>query len=266
MKRRSTNTALVATLVMVVLAVLAPMSIAKPNSNAELTQLKVYNATSNEVFVWWNSETPNARQISVTDQTGGHPQVKIPNIFSRGEKGQIALPAGYTITIASTSGSPVLNGTITFDCIPVCPCGGGGSQPPCPQVGTGFNLPTQLVNGVNQAEFALNTIFESVDISCVNGANSKLEMEVKGGTPQWIDPVTKNPVIHIKNGSVDVAARVDDNCSRLGVFPFNATDCIKTPNPPCGQPICFHKQRDCQLDRKGQGGTVTIVIKGFEAL
>jgi hypothetical protein len=260
------KTALLATLVMMVLAVLTPMSIAKPTANAALTELKVYNATSNTVQVWWNSETPNARQIAVTNQNGQRLTVKIPNIYSRGEKGAIEVPAGDTVTIASTAGNGVLNGTITFDCIPICPCGPGTSFPSCPQVGEGFNLPTALPNGVDQAEFALNTIFESVDISCVNGANTKLEMEVKGGTPQWIDPVTKNPVSNIANGPVNVSARTDDNCARLGVFPFNATDCIKTPNPPCGQPICFHKQRDCQLDRKGQGGTVTIKIKGFESL
>ncbi len=235
-----------------------------PSAQAQPTQLLVYNSTSTPVDVWFNSENPFANNISVRE--GAHKyQVRIPSIFTRGEKGVFTLPAGRTVTIDRISGGDVLNGTITFDAIPVCPCGGSG-QPPCPQLPGDFKLPTKLVNGVNQCEFALNTGFESIDISCVNGAHSNTAMAVQGGTPVWKNNVTNQPVSRIQNGLVDVAKKIDMNCSAVGVFPFNATDCIQTPNPPCGQPFCFHTVRDCQLDRKGSGGTVTIIITGFEVL
>ena len=231
------------------------------------TELKVYNSTSTAVEVWWNSENPFANNINVrgTDGGGRKYPVRIPSNFSRGEKGVFTLPAGKTVLIDRSTGGDVLNGTITFNCIPVCPCGGSG-QPPCPQLPGDFPLPTKLVNGVNQCEFALNTGFESVDISCVNGANSNTAMAVEGGTPVWKNNVTNQPVTRIQNGLVDVAKKIDTNCSAVGVFPFNATDCIQTPNPPCGQPFCFHTVRDCQLDRQGSGGTVTVIITGFEVL
>ncbi len=235
-----------------------------PQAQAAVTVLKVYNSTSTAVDVWFNSENPFANNINV--RQGGHKlPVRIPSIFTRGEKGVFTLPAGQTVTIDRTSGGNVLNGTITFNCIPVCPCGGSG-QPPCPQLPGDFPLPTKLVNGVNQCEFALNTGFESVDISCVNGANSNTAMAVEGGTPVWKNNVTNQPVTRIQNGLVDVAKKIDTNCAAVGVFPFNATDCIQTPNPPCGQQFCFHTVRDCQLDRKGSGGTVTVIITGFEVL
>jgi len=230
------------------------------------TALKVYNSTNSEVEVWWNCENPFANNITVHD--GNHVlPVRVPSNFTRAEKGVFNLPAGATATITRNSGGSTMSGTITFDCIPVCPCGGSG-QPPCPVLPAGFRLPERLVNGVNQAEFTLNppSNFESVDISCVNGANSRILMELVGGSPVWQNPATHQPVSKIVNRMVDVAARRDENCAEVGVFPFNASDCIQTPLPPCGQPICFHAVRDCQLDRQGSGGTVTIVIAGFDAL
>lgn len=240
-----------------------------PQVQANKTVLQVYNSSSTAVDVWWNSETPSANNINVRGADGGGRKypVRIPSNFARGEKGVFTLPAGKTVIIDRTAGGDLLNGTITFNCIPVCPCG-GDNQPPCPQLPGDFPLPTKLVNGVNQCEFALNTAsrFESVDISCVNGANSNAAMAVEGGTPVWKNNVTNQPVSRIQNGLVDVAKKIDTNCSAVGVFPFNATDCVGTPNPPCGQPFCFHTVRDCQLDRQGSGGTVTVIITGFEVL
>ena len=235
-----------------------------PQVTANKTILKVYNSTSTPVDVWWNSENPFATNINVRDGSRKIP-VRIPSNFARGEKGVFTLNAGQTVIVDRSTGGDVLNGTITFNCIPVCPCG-GASQPPCPQLPGDFPLPTKLVNGVNQCEFALNTGFESVDISCVNGSNSNTAMALEGGTPVWKNNVTNQPVSRIQNGLVDVAKKIDTNCSAVGVFPFNATDCIQTPNPPCGQPFCFHTVRDCQLDRQGNGGTVTVIITGFEVL
>lgn len=237
-----------------------------PQTQANKTILKVYNSTSTAVDVWWNCENPFATNINVRDGSRKIP-VRIPSNFSRGEKGVFTLNAGQTVIVDRSTGGDTLNGTITFNAIPVCPC--GGTLPsPCPQLPGDFPLPTKLPNGVNQCEFALNTPsdFESVDISCVNGSNSNTAMAVEGGSPVWKNNVTNQPVSRIQNGLVDVAKKIDTNCSAVGVFPFNATDCIQTPNPPCGQPFCFHTVRDCQLDRKGHGGTVTVIITGFEVL
>jgi hypothetical protein len=226
------------------------------------TELRVYNSSSQSVDVWWNGTNPTADNLTVKTLNGRPVTVAVPGTFGGG-KGVFTLAPGQTVSVARTNGGTVLNGTITFNCIPVCPCG-GPSQPPCPVV-PGFTLPSKLVNGVNQCEFALNTGFESVDISCVNGANCQTTMNMAGGSPVWKNNITKQPVGTIGNQRVDVSKRIDGNCNNVGVFPFNATDCIQTPNPPCGTPFCFHATRDCQLDRQGSGGTVTCVINQFYA-
>ncbi|HEY9719801.1 MAG TPA: hypothetical protein V6C69_20140 [Trichormus sp.] len=235
-----------------------------PAASAQ-TKLAVKNGSNTEVEVWWNGTNPAANNITVKSGNERIP-VRIPSIFTDAGKGSFFLAPNQAVIISRTSGGNFLNGTITFNSIPVCPCGGEG-QPPCPQLDD-FRLPKKLVNGVNQAEFALNapSNFESIDISCVNGADSRIEMLAEGGSPKWQNNVTHQPVSRIVNRRVDVAAHKDENCAEVGVFPFNATDCVQTPSPPCGQPFCFHAVRDCQLDRQGSGGTVSVIIVGFDNL
>jgi hypothetical protein len=252
----SGRNALMLSLLLMVAAAQAPAATAA-------TELRVKNGTNTDVEVWWNATNPAANNITVKSGDEKLP-VRIPAIFTDAGKGRFVLAPNQIASISRTSGGTILNGTITFNSIPVCPCGGEG-QPPCPQL-DGFALPKKLVNGVNQAEFALNTGFESIDISCVNGAGSRVEMLVEGGSPAWQNNVTHQPVKEIFNRRVNVAEGKDDNCDLVGVFPFNATDCVQTPHPPCGQPFCFHAVRDCQLDRQGSGGTVTVVIVGFDSL
>jgi len=242
--------------------VFAAIFLVSPAAISQNTKVRIFNGGPIPAQVWWNAKRLAANYITIRDVDGDKIlPLRIPSIYTRGEKGVFTLDAGHTAVVTRNSGGTELDGTITFDGIPVCPCGGNG-QPPCPQI-DGFRLPKKLVNGVNQAEVSLNTGFESVDISCVYGANAHITILLDGGSPQWQNNITHEHVSQIKNKRVDVDERRDENCGEVGVFPFNATDCIQAPNPPCGQPICFHVVRDCRLDRQGSGGTVTIVFSGF---
>lgn len=237
-----------------------------PAANAA-TVMKVYNGTNASVDVWINSTNPPCNKMKATnDRTGAEITITVPDTFkSNNGKGVFALPAGDTATLSRKDNELVINGSVSFNAIPVCPCGGDG-QPPCPVV-PGFNLPAKLVNGVTQFEYALNTGFEAIDIGCGNGVNSKIRVALDGGNPVWANNVTHAPVSTIQNGPIDIARRIDSNCEAVGVFPFSITDCVTNPNRPCGQPICpLRGVRTCQLDRQGSGGVVTVGVYGFDAL
>lgn len=221
------------------------------------TTLQVYNATGTFVDVWWNCTSPPPSAITV--KVGGAP-VKV-NLSRDTGKGFFTLSAGQTATIERTGGGSIVSAAMTFDSIPTCPCGIDGS-PGCPQFGDGFRLPTKLPNGVNQAECTLNTGGnESVDISCVNGANSKIVMQLAGGSPAW-------SVGSITNKRIDIAAGTDQNCTQRGVYPFNYTQCSSKSINTClnGIFLCTATNGPdfCEVGRAGSGGTVTVVIEGFD--
>ena len=119
--------------------------------------------------------------------------------------------------------------------------------------------------GVNLAEFIINNGFqtggmETVDISCVCGANAFLEIYLEAS--DWFS--TPNTFVkHIKNGTRY------DNTDRNGVYPYGCDDCTASVAPPScvglqpqyanSEPIC-NVQRDASSN---EGGTVTVIFKGF---
>jgi hypothetical protein len=234
-------------------------------AQAEPTTLRVYNATGADVEVWWNCTSPSANNINV--KVGGHElNVRIPSQYSSGQKGVFTLTNGETATITPKSGNTIISGSLTFDCTPTCPCGTSGLVP-CPQLGGGFRLPERLPNGTNQAEFTLNNNGnESVDISCVNGVNAKIAMRLEGGSPTW-HTHSGTPISNITNRRIDIAAGLDENCTQPGVYPFNLTQCSSTNTSTClnGQPLCHPTNGPdfCELGRQGSGGTVTVMVEGF---
>lgn len=130
-----------------------------------------------------------------------------------------------------------------------------------------LNCPTSsLPDGVNLAEFIINNGFqvngqETVDISCVAGANAFAEFELSAD--DWSTNGGQTQVKIIKNGTKL------DNTGRNGVFPYGCDNCTSSDNPPS----CVGKQPEyanalpiCNVQRPAavnQGGSVTVVFKGF---
>ncbi len=115
--------------------------------------------------------------------------VPITQLGDDAHQGFFQLPQGATYTVKPKSGSCLQATIVTFAAPPQCPCTGtcSGFVPFVP----GPNLP----DGVNSAEVTLNPPTgnpqfpnqETVDISCINGANTEIQMEFNGGGPVWND-------------------------------------------------------------------------------
>lgn len=161
--------------------------------------------------------------------------------------GNFVVPAGVTVELIAPDGQG-LNGNFSFNTPPL-------------------NCPTpELPSGVVLAEFIVNNGFqqfgqETVDISCVAGANALLEFELSAD--DWTSNGGKISVKKIANGAKLY------NTGRVGVFPFGCDNCTSSDNPPdCvgKQPHLANKEPICNVQRaasNNQGGSVTVVFKGF---
>ena len=254
------------------------------------TVVQVRNSASTAVEVWIKVQLPPAvniwpRDICVYDVleltvTGTAGNIPITAPFSPDhEAGFFNLPIGETVTIASTKLGGLLNGIlISFVRESQCPCGVHMTQgcssdkPGLP----GHDIP----NGVNAAELTLNIPIstphmpEGADITCVNGANAKIQMNYDPGSGKnWYNgdlPSSDRNVTQIHNSWVDIAKQQDNNSTLSGVFPYNCDDCIQIINAPCGNRhnfAPFPTERHCQVGRdrdptNGFGGTVTITYLG----
>jgi len=129
-----------------------------------------------------------------------------------------------------------------------------------------LNCPTpELPNGVVLAEFIINNGFqqygqETIDISCVAGANAYLEYRLSAN--DWTSNWGKIPVTTIANG-----AKLD-NTGRVGVFPYGCDNCTSSDNPPScvgKHPELANHEPICNVQRSAasnQGGSITVVFKG----
>lgn len=129
-----------------------------------------------------------------------------------------------------------------------------------------LNCPTpQLPDGVVLAEFIINNGFqqygqETIDISCVAGANAFVEFTMSA--TDWTTNGGKTVVQSIKNG-----AKLD-NTGRNGVFPYGCDNCTSSDNPPScvgKQPQYANKEPICNVQRpagSNQGGILAVVYKG----
>lgn len=162
--------------------------------------------------------------------------------------GHFELAAGATVTLTAPAGDG-FNGNVSFNTPPMnCP------TPECP-------------DGVNLAEFIINNGFqgqygqETIDNSCVAGANAFIEFDLSAG--DWTTDGGKRVVKNIKNG------KKLDNTGRDGVFPYGCDNCTSSDAPPScvgKQPKYVNKAPICNVQRpasSNQGGSVTITFKGF---
>jgi hypothetical protein len=137
-----------------------------------------------------------------------------------------------------------------------------------------LNCPTtEFPNGTNLAEFTLNNGFqgpgaqETIDISCVAGANALIAFAMAdGGT--WNAGGTQPDVSRFANKPLG------QNTGLVGVYPCGCDNCTSRNNPPqttcpaappppayeeCkAKPIC-----NVQRDAGGSGGTVEVIFNSF---
>jgi hypothetical protein len=148
--------------------------------------------------------------------------------------------------------SPVgkgINGNITF----------GYAPQNCPDT-------TQTPDGINLFEFNLNDNFlvnaqETIDISCVSGVNSFMQVAmIDGGL--WNNGI--DTVLFFLNGSLY------NNLNQSGVYPFGCDSCVgitkKTPYCSGHKPYAKPQSKNiCNIQRNASsfGGTVFLKFAGF---
>lgn len=136
-----------------------------------------------------------------------------------------------------------------------------------------FNTPPmnckskELPNGMNVAEFIVNNGFqdglpqETIDNSCVAGANAKIKFSVD--TDDWTSNGGTIKVSEFQNNSWD------KNTDVVGVFPYGCDNCTKSVSPPeCvgKQPQFVSSQQICNVQRSAKnnkGGTLEITFIEF---
>jgi hypothetical protein len=295
----------------------------------ESTKLVFYNASNADVVVLCSHPalpTTGAQEdgcatgsvvyykvIDLTENTG--PQSLI--MFQNPALGWFKLKRGHKVQFLNTAINPY-TGSSNY-CLQGTIFGFGQNSATCPDSVTGHpagfpdskpgpnfgNLvvpPIPLPNGSNGFEATLNlpgTIKgvkaggnqEAVDITCVNGANCTLSVQIvpPPGGPYWSGAVgfgsqkSLTAPFTFKNSWVNINAKCDDNCvdpntgyARPGVFPYGCTQCNKPvdPAPPCVQnpnvpgQFCAAKNglpgnTGCQFARVPQGATANKQLQTF---
>jgi hypothetical protein len=168
-------------------------------------------------------------------------------------QGWFMLPAGQQVSYTPPPGFG-LNGNVSF-----------GSPP--------MNCATaDYPSGINLAEFMLNNAFqgaaaqETLDISCVAGANAFVQISVEGGDG-WNAGPTQPSVTQFQNQAIG------GNVGQVGVYPYACDVCTGSQNPPqcdcppagAPQPPVPQTEAICNVQRNaaGAGGTVTVTFAGF---
>ena len=178
-------------------------------------------------------------------------------ITGSGLVGSFSLPGRTTRSYALPAATG-LSGNLLF--------GGGAGNPGC---GNQPGFPDAATLG----EFTLGVPGngysgqEGVDISNVNGTNAYMDLSLATSSP-WNAGAGYPNVTSASSGAIGT------NANRVGVFGWQATNCtssVNPPNPTASCPAPLHapagpelsSQPICNLQRPGNGGTVTFVFKGF---
>lgn len=209
-----------------------------------MTHLEVTNRSHHAVLTYITlGATPRCVQdVSTLTLSGGF---LITTLFPL--MGTFTLPAGATTRVTAPEGLG-LNGNLSFGTPPLnCPC------PEWPE-------------GVCLAEFIINNGFqpggqETVDISCVCGANAFLQIKLSAA-----DWTTNGGAIAVDG--IANATRLQ-NTGLVGVFPYGCDNCTSSDNPPS----CVGQQPDqanalpiCNVQRPAganEGGVVHVTFAGF---
>lgn len=210
------------------------------------TRIRVVNETDSAVVVWLSLGATNGCLQDIG---------QVPYITD-----SVAPLKGYFTLAAHDSTidyAPALdtgfNGEFSFDTVALT-CA-------IPRYPFGINIFEFIVN-ISNAPYPNPQ--ETVEISCVDGANCIISGKFFGGE-DWNASAMYPKVDSIWNKGIH------NNSGQIGVFPFGCDDCTKSVNPPCGKndkdkqkyPICT-----VQRNAIGSGGgVVRVAYRGsFEIL
>lgn len=207
------------------------------------TRLEVKNNTSNSILVYitLGATAGCCHDVSKLVTTNG---VVITKLFDL--MGTFVLDANQHVELTAPNNEG-LNGNFSFNTPPL-------------------NCPTpDFEEGVNLAEFIINNGFqvngqETVDISCVCGANAYIEFDLS--EDDWNDGTTWG-IKSIKNGTRF------NNTGISGVYPYGCDNCTSSDNPPScigQQPQYANTTPICNVQRpadSNKGGKVTVIFNGM---
>lgn len=208
-----------------------------------LTHLKLSNVTDSPVLAYLTlGATPGCVQdvATVTVSDG----IIINKLYPL--QGNFMLPAKTTVSLTAPEGLG-FNGNFSFGTPPLnCPC------PDWPE-------------GVALAEFIINNGFqvngqETVDISCVCGANAYLGFDLS--SDDWTTNGGAIQVKKIRNGTRY------ENTGLVGVYPYGCDNCTASSSPPScvgQQPQNVNEFPICNVQRLASqpGGVVHVLFEGF---
>lgn len=209
------------------------------------TKLRISNKSSSPVLTYITlGATPGCVQdVADLVVSGGIVINKLHPLM-----GNFVLPETGEYEIMVLPSAPIgLNGNFSFGTPPLnCPC------PDWPE-------------GVSLAEFIINNGFqvngqETVDISCVCGANAFIRFELS--SDDWTTNGGQTVVKSMRNSTRY------DNTNRIGVYPYGCDNCTSSDAPPScvGQQPQFANQFPiCNVQRPASqpGGVVHVVFEGF---
>lgn len=237
-----------------------------------VTHLVVVNGTSQPVTMAATLQaasgttqdgcTFDISDLRMLNVTPGQPQTLSSLTANSSLQGTFTLPSMFAYELVSLKTNPFasnqqqncLQGVeVTFNQFPSCPTSpppafpsGGIPGPAIPNGVSGGEPTINLPGTIGGASGGLATVNESCDITCVNGANSIIQITVtsppSGALPWFYDAsqqIGPGQSLASQNSWVNVAGGCDDNCvpPRPGVFPFGCSQCNRFPDPgpPCGQ-------------------------------
>jgi hypothetical protein len=213
------------------------------NQVSAQTQLSLTNSSNTDVTVYLtlgavNGCTPNVKLIPFVTN------------YVNTLQGSFTLKQGETVSYTPPLGT-CFNGNIAFGSAPLnCP-------------------PAAYPSGINLFEFMLNNRLqgagaqETIDISCVAGANAYIAVTMSGGGTWNAGPGYPN-VTTFKNNNLC------NNSGQVGVYPYACDTCTASVNPPIcpNRPICPiipQKTAICNVQRNASnsGGTVNVSFQGW---
>ena len=207
------------------------------------TKLKVKNSTAEGAVVWITLGATDGCVQNVGDLVlSGNVQVNAQHAL----QGFFAIMAGETVEVSAPEGMG-LNGNFAFNTPPL-------------------NCPTpEFPEGVCLAEFIINNGFqvngqETVDISCVCGANAYLGFDLSAS--DWNNGCGAM-IRTIRN------SEARNNTGRSGVYPMGCDNCTASVAPPecIGlHPEYANTQPICNVQRPASGnmgGEVLVVFLGM---
>lgn len=208
-----------------------------------MTLLKLTNVTLNPIKTYITLGTTPGCIQNISKLFLTHPDIYLNRVNNL--MGHFQMPPGSTFIKAPPNTG--LNGNISFN------------SPPenCKS--------STLPYGMNLAEFIINNGFQSgspqetIDISCVTGANALMEFNLSAN--DWTTNSGKIPVKNFQNNVWN------KNTGLIGVYPYGCDTCTGSVNPPAcvglqpqnanQEPIC-NVQRDA---KNNNGGIVELIFR-----